>query len=192
MQERKPYRLAICSGRYQHIHLIHEFMIDTGLYLAEKVIVFIGEPNKSRTVNNPFTFEERKELIELIYRKEILNDQLIIWPLADLKDLGLELHDWCEYMSSVTESIVKIKPDLIIEGPDKRAMKFFKTGDMNSISEFVVSENVWNGKENIHIRGTTLRYFLKNDDFISWRHCVNEKIYNQYERLRKIILECKE
>jgi bifunctional NMN adenylyltransferase/nudix hydrolase len=192
MQRRKLYRLALCSGRYQHIHKIHEFMIDTGLYLAEKVILFIGEPNEKRTINNPFSFQERRKLIELIYWKEVnIDENLVICPLTEIKELGLKLNDWCNYACSTAENIIGIKPDIIIEGPDKRVMNFFKPGDMNNISEFIVSENIWNGKENLNIRGTKVREFLKNDDWNSWSKCVNPLIYDQYNRLQKIILECK-
>jgi hypothetical protein len=192
MKLNKPYRLVICSGRYQHIHKIHEFMINTGLNMADRVIVFIGEPNKNRSMNDPFTWSERKELIELIYEKEVDNGRLVVYPLTSLQELDLNLNDWCKFACDSAKFVTGIKPDLIIEGPDKRAMQFFNLGDMDYISELVISEGIVENGEYLKFRGTDIRRHLLYGEFDIWKQYVNPKLHNKFSELRSIIYGCSE
>jgi hypothetical protein len=187
---KKPYRLAICSGRYQHIHKIHEFMINTGLDVAERVIVFIGEAEKNRTANNPFTWMERKELIELIFDKEVNDGKLVVYPLTGLGEFNMHVSEWCNYACENAHAIMGIKPDLIIEGPDKRAMSFFKPGDMDYISELVIAEGIIDNGQYLKFRGTEIRKYLLFGDFNIWKNYVNEKLWDKFSKLRKILIEC--
>lgn len=54
---------AIVIGRFQGLHYAHQKIIETALHVAPNVIIMIGSINQPRTPRNPFTFEERRELI---------------------------------------------------------------------------------------------------------------------------------
>lgn len=183
----KLYKLGETSGRFQHIHKTHEFLIKNGLELCEKLIVFIGDPHLNRIPSNPFTWQERKYLIEQLFLDDVEKGRLIIYPLENVKG---NISNWCSYMCKKSELICGIKPNLIIEGVDKRDIPFFKEDDMNNISELVVSENILMDNNFINIRGTKVREYLLNNDFDNWSKCVNSKLYSEYDRLRNIIKEC--
>lgn len=63
MTKQKEYDHLVFIGRFQPFHLGHKHVIETALQMAKNVIVLIGSSNSSRNSRNPFTFEERKQMI---------------------------------------------------------------------------------------------------------------------------------
>lgn len=59
----KKYDAIVFIGRFQPLHNAHVEIIRKAGELAEKVIIVVGSANQPRTFKNPFSFEERKELI---------------------------------------------------------------------------------------------------------------------------------
>jgi bifunctional NMN adenylyltransferase/nudix hydrolase len=60
-------KIAVFIGRFQPFHIGHKSVIDLALANCDKVIVIIGSSNEPRTARNPFTFEERKAMIQGAY-----------------------------------------------------------------------------------------------------------------------------
>ena len=60
---KKKYDLAVFIGRFQPFHLGHMAVINEALSLATKVAIIVGSANSSRSHRNPFTYEERVEMI---------------------------------------------------------------------------------------------------------------------------------
>lgn len=50
-------------GRFQPFHQGHYQVVKTALQHAKKVIMVIGSTNSPRTIKNPFSFDERKQMI---------------------------------------------------------------------------------------------------------------------------------
>ncbi len=59
----KEFDLLIFIGRFQPFHNEHKRIIDIALQKSKNVLVLIGSAGKARTVRNPFTFEERRDMI---------------------------------------------------------------------------------------------------------------------------------
>jgi len=76
------YDFVIYIGRFQPLHLGHNYMLDKALALAWFVIVFIGSANLPRDMKNPWSFEERAQMIRDAY-PDIDPARLIILPLND-------------------------------------------------------------------------------------------------------------
>ncbi len=74
---------AVFIGRFQPLHIGHQHVIDTALKNAETVIVLIGSAEASRSIRDPFTFEERRHLIEQVYRHEVATGRLVIRGVSD-------------------------------------------------------------------------------------------------------------
>jgi bifunctional NMN adenylyltransferase/nudix hydrolase len=53
--------------RAQPFHLGHKAIIDEALKRAKEVIVVVGSSFAARNIRNPFTFEERKAMIDSVY-----------------------------------------------------------------------------------------------------------------------------
>ena len=59
----KKYDAIVFIGRFQPLHNAHVEIAKRAAELADKVIVVVGSANQPRTFKNPFTSEERENLI---------------------------------------------------------------------------------------------------------------------------------
>lgn len=64
------YDALVFIGRFQPFHNGHKAVIDAALKQAKEVIVVVGSSFAARNIRNPFTFEERKAMIEACYSDE--------------------------------------------------------------------------------------------------------------------------
>lgn len=63
----RQFDVAVVIGRFQPFHNGHKYLLEQALLLAEKVVVLVGSANKAVNIKNPFTFEERKNMIEAVF-----------------------------------------------------------------------------------------------------------------------------
>lgn len=61
------YHAAVFIGRFQPFHAGHEAIVREGLKQANEVIIVVGSSFAARNIRNPFTFEERKKMIKLVF-----------------------------------------------------------------------------------------------------------------------------
>jgi bifunctional NMN adenylyltransferase/nudix hydrolase len=61
MQDRP--NLAVYIGRFQPLHFGHLHAIKQGMYVADHVLVLMGDTGGPRTVKNPWTYEERRQML---------------------------------------------------------------------------------------------------------------------------------
>jgi bifunctional NMN adenylyltransferase/nudix hydrolase len=57
-------------GRFSPFHNGHKAIVDEALKRAKEVIVVVGSSFAARNIRNPFTFEERKAMIDAVYNDE--------------------------------------------------------------------------------------------------------------------------
>lgn len=57
------YDFLVFIGRFQPFHNGHKKVIETALKLSRRVIILIGSANRPRSFRNPFTYDERAEMI---------------------------------------------------------------------------------------------------------------------------------
>ena len=84
--------VAFLIGRFQPFHNGHKFLIDYGLKYARKVIVLVGSSNKARSPKNPWTYEERKTMIEAVYTCPNAGLQYEGEPLPPVADYHDRVH----------------------------------------------------------------------------------------------------
>ncbi len=58
------HTLGILIGRFQPLHAGHVHLIKEALQRCDELLIVIGSTNGARSLKNPWTFEERKSLIE--------------------------------------------------------------------------------------------------------------------------------
>lgn len=75
----KDYDVVVFIGRFNPLHKGHEIVIDEALKRGKKVILMLGSAFIPRTLRDFLTFEERKELIRMVFPE----DNLIILPVRD-------------------------------------------------------------------------------------------------------------
>lgn len=90
----KEFDLLVFVGRFQPFHNEHKRIIDIALEKSRNVLVLVGSAGKARTIRNPFTFDERRAMIEGAFSdienpavydhgQKIVLPRLIIKPLYD-------------------------------------------------------------------------------------------------------------
>jgi nicotinamide-nucleotide adenylyltransferase len=80
-------KAALFVGRFQPLHMGHLKVIKWILKKYRKVFIIVGSSQESRTEDNPFTFEERKEMIENTLKSEgIREDRYEIVGIPDVYD----------------------------------------------------------------------------------------------------------
>lgn len=80
----KEFDLLVFVGRFQPFHNEHKRIIDIALEKSKNVLILIGSAGKARTIRNPFTFEERADMIRGSFEDMWpIHDRLIIKPLYD-------------------------------------------------------------------------------------------------------------
>lgn len=76
------YDLLAYIGRFQPYHLGHDMVIKEALKISERLVILVGSSNQPRTPKNPWTFEERRQMILESLPQECRN-RISIEPLRD-------------------------------------------------------------------------------------------------------------
>jgi cytidyltransferase-like protein len=176
------FKTAIVLGRFQHIHIGHERLINIGLSLCDKVLVFVGSAQESGTVRNPYDYNFRVKVISEIYKDEIAVGRVIISPLKDMTNENDLTPKWGRYVLDKSTEVLGQRPEVMIYGKDKNRRKCFSKADMNDITEVFVN------RKQIKISATVIRELLKNDNEKEWQKYVNSKIHNYYDDLKAKLL----
>ncbi len=120
----KKYKLGFIVGRFQGFHLGHKMLIEQGLEDCDKFIILIGSSDKSRTLENPFSFEERRDLIRISFK----NKNLDIYALPDrTEDYSKIKNDtsWGEYVLSHIKKYTGNIPDYTIQGNEGKRKTWY-------------------------------------------------------------------
>jgi nicotinamide-nucleotide adenylyltransferase len=107
--------ITLFIGRFQPFHNGHLHDIKQALKFSDKIIIAIGSSQESNTKENPFSLDERKEMIIKTLQKENLSNISII-PVPDTN----EDSRWVEHVISILGKV-----DTVYTGNDwvKRLFK---------------------------------------------------------------------
>jgi bifunctional NMN adenylyltransferase/nudix hydrolase len=75
--------VLVFMGRFQPLHIGHQFVIDQALQRADHVILLVGSSNVARNPRNPSTVEERIGMIRATWSAESASKRLLTYPLND-------------------------------------------------------------------------------------------------------------
>jgi bifunctional NMN adenylyltransferase/nudix hydrolase len=79
----KPFDFLVFIGRFQPFHQGHLSVVQEGLRKAERVIVLIGSAHRPRNIRDPWTFDERAEMVRSAVAEQEA-ERVIIAPLMDV------------------------------------------------------------------------------------------------------------
>lgn len=96
----KEYDFLVFVGRFQPFHLGHKNIIDIALIKADEVIIVVGSSNSARCYHNPFTFDERKGMIEASF-PENERKRLHIIPSDDVYNTQLWIKNTQQIVTNV-------------------------------------------------------------------------------------------
>lgn len=89
---------ALILARFQPFHLGHLHAIESARKKFDEVVIAVGSSNKKNSKENPFTFEERKEMIEMC----VPNVEVV-----GIEDMESD-EDWCKSI------LQKVEFDVVI------------------------------------------------------------------------------
>ncbi len=92
-------RTALMVCRIQPLHLGHTNLINMMIADYETVVVCVGSTDRSRERHDPWTFEERKQMLRNVYHNRI--------KIVQLDDLGAEQgsNEWADYVLGKVEKV---------------------------------------------------------------------------------------
>ena len=177
-QKEKPFSLGILVGRFQTLHSGHEQMIHTALSLCSRVGIFVGSAQESGTVQNPFPYETRKQLLQLLF-----GNRVQIFPLPDI---GVGNNGtWGEYVLENVKKQYGIYPDLLVSGKEARRISWFDGVQGVQISELYIPKTV-------DISASRMRSFFLRGERELWQQYTNPILWSRYDLLQKMVLESRD
>ncbi|CAI8316271.1 MAG: Bifunctional NMN adenylyltransferase/Nudix hydrolase [Candidatus Poseidoniaceae archaeon] len=87
---------GIILGRFQPFHNGHAYLIEQALARFEKVTIAVGSAQEEWTVDNPFSFEERKNMIQQWIDANGHTENVNIVGIEDINDPP----NWVEHASN--------------------------------------------------------------------------------------------
>jgi bifunctional NMN adenylyltransferase/nudix hydrolase len=146
----KEYDYLVFIGRFQPFHNGHLLVVNRALEMADKVIILCGSAFRPRCYRNPWTYDERVEMIRSCFSKED-NKRLLISPLMDV------LYNDALWVSNVQKNV----KELIDNAHDSVETKIGIIGHLKDYSSYYLRLfPQWGsvGVENHqHINSTDLR-----------------------------------
>lgn len=101
---KEKYDTLVFCGRFQPFHNGHKAVIDAALEQAKEVVIVVGSSFQPRSTKNPFTFNERKAMIESAYslRSDIHPSRI---KIVGVMDYPYDDNAWVSAVQSAVNGI---------------------------------------------------------------------------------------
>lgn len=101
------YDYLVFIGRFQPFHTAHQEVIEIALSMSQHVILVLGSAQNERSIKNPFSIQERQEMILQSFDQET-QKRLIFVPIIDLYDDEKWVHAVKQGVAEIVDANVKI------------------------------------------------------------------------------------
>ena len=159
-------QVGILVGRFQPVHIGHVQAIEFALENSNKLFVVVGSAEKSNQKRNPFTFEERKKMIELAINEKELQDNISIIPINDA-------NNHTEWIASIKNTVGEYN---LIFTNDELTEKLFKKNETKVINVPLLDRNI--------LSATEVRKRLELDK--EWKSLVIPEIVNYLTEINAV------
>ncbi len=174
-------------GRFSPVTKGHQRLIDYALDNVDELLILVGSADKKNTYRNPYCVETRIKLLEKVYKKEIEEGRIILKPLNDLtNELDVEGGKWGRYLLDNVRKYIDNKKLYSIYGSEEKRKMWYNKEDLENVTELILD------RTDEDISATKVRKLIATGDYNTFKKMVSEKIYDEYENLRKELLETKE
>ncbi|MCA8252237.1 bifunctional nicotinamide-nucleotide adenylyltransferase/Nudix hydroxylase [Burkholderia sp. AU31624] len=174
-QQNRRFDALVFIGRFQPPHRGHLNVLKSALSRAERVCVLIGSTDKPRTIKDPFSFDERRQMLaSLLDASE--RDRVTIAPL---QDSTYNDGDWVRWVQDAVASalgdIAQRKVGLI--GHEKDATSYY----LRMFPQWELVDV--DATEDISATEIRDQYFAERpNSFVQW--AVPEPVFGWLERFR--------
>jgi len=159
-------QVGILVGRFQPVHIGHVQAIEFALENSNKLFIVVGSAEKSNQKRNPFTFEERKKMIELAINEKELQDNISIIPINDA-------NNHTEWIASIKNTVGEYN---LIFTNDELTEKLFKKNETKVINVPLLDRNI--------LSATEVRKRLELDK--EWKSLVIPEIVNYLTEINAV------
>ena len=171
----KPYDVGMVVGRFQTFHKGHEKLIETGLMLCDRLLIFIGSAQECGTERNPLNINTRTKMLKAIYGDD---PNIMIYGLPDLTNESDIRPEWGRYLLDNADRYIFKNPEIMIYGNDESRSAWFAKEDLKNTTELIIN------RSELPISATMLRKYMVEDDRKAWMALVNPKLHKMYDELR--------
>lgn len=126
MPSNPPADIAVVIGRWQLPHLGHLRLFDAALERTARVVIVIGSSFRSRDTRNPFTWEERRDMILAMLPGQA--DRIRFVPVRDCYDD----ERWARSVHAEVQAVAGDTRDILLIGHPKDAT----TGYLNHFPDW--------------------------------------------------------
>lgn len=116
-------------GRFQPFHNGHKAVIEAALKQAREVVVVVGSSFAARNIRNPFTFQERKAMIETVFPQEAgiakHYDRLKCLHVVPMSDYPYDDTKWIAAVMRAVKSAVPHAKDIGLIGHSKDSSSYY-------------------------------------------------------------------
>ena len=124
------YDLAVFIGRFQPFHKGHLYNITQALKVSSKLLINVGSSFNAPNIKNPFSFEQRKQMIESDLKAVGIDlSKIVIEPLADYY---YQEEKWQQALRQNVAKHSKTTDNVAIVGHEKDASSYY----LKSFSEW--------------------------------------------------------
>lgn len=117
----KEYSYSLVIGRMQPPHLGHVDLIKKGLEISETVIIMLGSVGSSPNIKNPFTFEQRQEMLRLCF-DESDNHRI---KILGVRDYHYSEADWLTDIQNQLSEFIQEGDSKVIIGNFKDSSSYY-------------------------------------------------------------------
>lgn len=155
----KEYALAVFIGRFQPPHNSHIDIMKRGLEIADKILVIMGSAGSATNIKNPFTVDQRKEMILQSIGLHGY-DKSHKMNLRSVRDYFYSEDTWIHNIQSIVDEYVVSSNQVALLGNYKDYnsyyFKYFPQWDFVSVKT-----------RNLSLNSTDIRNVLFDIDFVS-------------------------
>ncbi len=131
--ENKKRDALVFIGRFQPFHNGHKAVIDAALEQAHEVVVVVGSSFAARNIRNPFTFEERKAMIEACFTEpqhftyegaqgRVKTSRVKVVPVSDYP---YDDNKWVNAIQRIVDATVPNAKDVGLIGHSKDSTSYY-------------------------------------------------------------------
>lgn len=175
----KPYDVGFICGRFQTFHKGHQKLVETGLLLCDRLLIFVGSAQEAGTERNPLNISTRINAIKSVYD----DPRIMVFGLSDMTNENDICPEWGRYLLNNIDRYIYKAPELMIYGNDASRSGWFDTDDIKHTSELIVNRN------ELPVSATMVRTLMALDARRKWMEFVDPKLHKLYDGLRNEMME---
>ncbi len=174
------YDYGVIIGRFQPFHNAHLALIREALKIAKNLIVVIGSDNQPRTIKNPWTSDERHDMVRFVHEDLIKQDTMLstkedprlLWVVY-AKDYLYNNMLWVAAVQEQIDEITGGSKSVKLIGHKKDASSFY----LNCFPQWGDYVEINVNSSQLSIDATKVRDLMFRLDKIGIKSLVPESIY---------------